>query len=56
MKKKVNKVEHEEKYVEFLRKRVQSVNFRQNVTKEEFDKTKKKYDNAKLKLRMMKGV
>ena len=54
-KKKVNTTEHEEKYVEFLRKRVQSVNYRENVSKEEFDKSKRKYDNAKLKLKMMKG-
>ena len=55
MKKKIDNAEHEEKYVEFLRKRVQSDNYRQNVSKEEFDKTKKKYDNAKLRLKMMKG-
>jgi hypothetical protein len=51
----MNKLDHEVKYVEFLRKRVQSDNYRQNVSKEEFDKTKRKYDNAKLKLKMMKG-
>ena len=47
-------LEHEEQYVEFLRKRVQSANFKENVSKEEFDKTKRKYDKAKLKLKMMR--
>jgi hypothetical protein len=47
-------LEHEEKYVELLRKRIQSKNFKENVSKEEFDKTKRKYDKAKLKLKMMR--
>ena len=46
-------LEHEREYVEFLRKRVQSANFKANVDKEEFEKTKRKYDKAKLKLKMM---
>ena len=53
MKKKINNTEHEKKYVEFLRKRVQSENYKSNVSEEEFKKTKAKYDKAKLKLRMM---
>jgi len=48
-------IQQEEKYVAFLKKRVESKNFKENVTKEEFDKTKLKYKKAKLKLRMMKG-
>lgn len=48
-------IEHEVKYVEFLRKRLASEHFRQNVSQEEFDKTKAKYDKAKLKLRMMQN-
>jgi CRISPR/Cas system-associated endoribonuclease Cas2 len=44
------------KYVEFLKKRIQSSNFKNNVTKEEFEKTKKKYDKAKLKLKFMKMI
>lgn len=49
-----DKVEHEEKYVEFLRKQVQSKNYKNNVSEEDFKKTKLKYDKAKLKLRMLK--
>ncbi len=47
-------VEHEEKYVEFLRKRLSSANFKNNVDKNEYMLTKRKYDKAKLKLKMMK--
>jgi len=53
-KKKIDPIEQEEKYVEFLRKRVQSDNYKANVSKEEFEKTKKKYDKAKLKLKFLK--
>jgi hypothetical protein len=41
-------------YVEFLRKRVFSENFKNNVSEEEYKKTKQKYDKAKLKLKFMK--
>lgn len=51
---KKEQIEHEEKYVEFLQKRVQSKNFKANVSQEEFDKTRLKYDKAKLKLKMLK--
>lgn len=54
MKKKQNSFEHEEKYVEFLKKRLASDNFKANVSKEEYEKTKQKYDKAKLKLKMMR--
>ena len=49
-----NSLVHETNYVEFLRKKLQSENYKKNVSKEEYDKTKKKYDKAKLKLKMMK--
>ena len=51
---KENKLEHEEKYVEFLRIRINSKNFKKNVSEEEFRVTKAKYDKSKLKLKMMK--
>lgn len=54
MKNSIDKIAHEERYVDFLRKKVQSKNYKNNVPKEEFDKTKLKYDKAKLKLRMLK--
>jgi len=54
MKKKIDSTQHEEQYIEFLKKSLQSENFRANVSKEEFEKTRRKYDKAKLKLKMMK--
>ena len=52
---KENKLDHEEKYVEFLKTRLNSDNFKKNVSPEEFKTTKAKYDKAKLKLKMMKA-
>lgn len=40
------------KYIEFLEKRINSKNFKANVSQEEFDKTKAKYDKAKLILKL----
>ena len=54
-KKKINELEAHEDYVAFLKKRVLSENYKANVSKEEFDKTKSKYDRAKLKLKFMKS-
>lgn len=51
---KKQEIEHEEKYVEFLRKRLESKNFKSNVSEEEFDRTVKKYNKAKLRLRFLK--
>jgi len=56
--KKMNKpqqIAHEEKYVEFLKKRLDSKNYRDNVTAEEYNKTKEKYDKAKFRLKTLKG-
>lgn len=39
-------------YVEFLKKRLDSTNYKNNVTKEEYQKTKEKYDKAKLVLKL----
>lgn len=49
------KIKHEEDYVKFLKKRLESENFKTNVTKEEYNVTKKKYEKAKLKLRLLKN-
>jgi len=54
MKMEKDQIKKEEEYVEFLRKRLASKNFLANESKEEIDKTKKKFDKAKLKLKMMK--
>lgn len=51
---KAEKIAHEEKYVEFLRIRLASENFQQNVSEEEYLKTKEKYERAKFRLKMMK--
>jgi len=48
-----NSLEEHKLYVEFLKKRVQSSNYKNNVSNEEFEKTKSKYDKAKLKLKFM---
>lgn len=58
MKNKPNKqqqIKHEEEYIVFLQKRLNSNNYKSNSTPEEFQKTKNKLDKAKLKLRLLKG-
>jgi hypothetical protein len=47
-------LEREEEYVDFLRKRLNSDNFKENESKEVIEKTKKKFNKAKLKVKMMK--
>ena len=57
MKNKKNKktpLEQETEYVEFLKKKLNSTNFKSNSTKEEIEEVKKKYDKAKLKLKFLK--
>lgn len=56
MKKKTfeQQVKDEKNYVAFLKKRLDSVNYKNNVTKEEYNKTKEKYDKAKFKLKTLK--
>lgn len=49
----VNAVEHEKKYVEFLKNRIQSKNFRANVSSAELEETQYKYKKAKLKLKFL---
>lgn len=48
-------IAHEEKYVDFLRKRLDSANYKANVSAEEYGKTKEKYDKAKFRLRCLKS-
>lgn len=52
---KEKKIEEEEKYLEFLKKRVNSDNYKAAVSKEEFTKEKAKYDKQKLKLKFLKS-
>jgi hypothetical protein len=51
---KKSKVEQETAYVEFLKKRLDSQHYKDSVTKEEYAKTKAKYDKAKFKLKMLR--
>lgn len=47
-------IEHEQEYVNFLKKRLESKNYKANVSEEEYNKTKEKYEKAKLKLKFLK--
>lgn len=40
-------------YVAFLEKRLASKNYKANVSKEEYDKTKEKLDKARLRLKLL---
>ena len=51
---KEEKIKQEEDFVAFLRKRLDSENYRNNSTKEEYGKTQRQYDKAKLKLKFLK--
>ena len=49
-------LERHEDFVEFLKKKVFSLNYKQNSTEEDYKKTKSKYDKAKLKLKFLKEI
>lgn len=51
---KKSKIEHEEQYVAFLKKRLDSENYKKNVSKEEYAETKAKYDKAKFRLKVLR--
>lgn len=40
-------------YKEFLEKRLNSKNYKANVSKEEYEKTKTKYDKLKLRIKLL---
>jgi len=48
------KIEQEEQYVQYLKKKLNSENYKDSISKEEYEKEKKKYDKAKLKLKFLK--
>lgn len=54
-KKKIDPIKQEEQYLEFLQKRLNSKNYKSNVSKEEYEKTKLKYEKVKLKLKFLKN-
>jgi hypothetical protein len=41
-------------YLNFLKKRLDSKNYKNNVSDEEYEKTKAKYEKEKLKLKLLK--
>jgi len=43
----------EEEYAAFLKKKLESSNYKNNVSKEEYEKTKAKYEKVKLKLKLL---
>jgi len=47
-------VKETEEYLVFLKKRLDSANYKANVSKEEYDETKAKYDKVKLRLKLLK--
>lgn len=51
---KKSEIQQEEEYIVFLKKRLDSANYKSNVSSEEYNKTKEKYEKAKLKLRFLK--
>ena len=53
-KSKIDPIKQEEDYVAFLKKRLESDNYKSSTSKEEYDKTKFKYDKAKLKLKFLR--
>lgn len=52
MKKQKFDLEAHKAYVAFLKKRVESKNYKANVSEDEYKKTKDKYDKAKLILKL----
>ena len=52
-KKKLTPLEHERHYVAFLKARLASENYKAKATPEEYEITKRKYDKAKFKLKML---
>ena len=54
MKSNKERILHEEKYVAFLERKLNSVNFKSNVSADEFAATQEKLKKAKLVLKVLK--
>jgi hypothetical protein len=52
---KQKRIKHEEDYIAFLEKRLNSSNFKKNVDDEEYKKTQEKLKKAKLVLKILKA-
>jgi hypothetical protein len=55
MKSNKDRILHEEKYIAFLEKQLNSKNYKANVSVEEFEKTQNKLKKAKLVLKVLKN-
>lgn len=53
-KNKKEEIEHEEKYVKFLRKRLDSEHYKNNVSDADYQETLSKYNKAKFRLKLLK--
>ena len=54
-KSKQDRIKHEEDYIKFLEKRLDSKNFHANVSKSEVEETKDKLKKSKLILKILKS-
>lgn len=43
----------DKQYMEFLKKRLESKNYKSNVSDEEYEKTKAKYNKVKLRMKLL---
>lgn len=50
---KIDPIIETENYIEFLKKRLNSENYKDNVSADEYKKEKSKFDKAKLKLKFL---
>ena len=51
-KNKKSQIDMDREYAAFLKKRLESSNYKNSVSKEEYEKTKAKYEKVKLKLKL----
>lgn len=52
---KKEEIKKEEQYAAFLKKALDSKNYKSRVSPEEYQKTKEKYDKVKFRLKLLKG-
>ena len=52
-KNKKSQIDMDRDYLAFLKKRLESKNYKAAVSKEEYEKTKRKYENVKLKIKLL---
>ena len=52
-KNKKSQIDMDKEYAAFLKKRLESKNYKAVATKEEYEETKQKYENVKLKIKLL---